>query len=120
MLGMMYRAVPLVITMGGVAAVVDDNNPIFNQARTALVQYEINAMSRDLVYRTVGKNEKVTPANFSEYLRKNMSSQRDPAMDMWGSAYVLLKDQGNYTIISLGPDKKLGTEDDIRQTISAI
>lgn len=114
MLSIALKALPALIAAGGVYASTQETNPLIDYAKAVMVQYEMSTMSRFITYNAIGKNIVPTSRNFTEYLRESMQSSRDPALDMWDEPYIFERDGRDCAVVSKGPDKKRGTEDDIR------
>ena len=114
MLGMIIKAIPAMVAVGGVYTSTQETNPIIDYAKVVMTNYEVSTMARFMVYNAIGKGRSPTPANFSKYLREMMQASRDPAMDYWEKPYLFERKGKHCVIISTGPDKKRGTADDIR------
>ena len=59
------------------------------------------------------------PTNITEYARANIDSQgTDPAADAWGTLFQLERESdGSVYLVSCGPDKSCGNDDDYLQVI---
>jgi len=81
-------------------------------------QIEMQSIARAIVMHYV--NEETLPVrDFSGFMRENMRTAaknvaRDPACDMWGTAYVFRLRDTDIELYSAGPDRKWRTPDDIR------
>lgn len=115
MLSLALKSIPAMIAAGGVYTSMQESNPLIDYAKSTLTKYEISTMARFVSYNAIGKNRVPTPQNFAKYLRETMQSSRDPSLDYWDKPYLFERRGKKCTIMSLGPDKKRGTSDDIRQ-----
>lgn len=114
MLSMILKLVPATVAAGGIYVSTQESNPLIDYAKTTMTSYEISTMARFIVYNSVGKNKVPTPRGFSDYLRESMQSSRDPSLDYWDKPYLFERRGKRCAILSMGPDMKKGTADDIR------
>lgn len=56
------------------------------------------------------------PSSTEELLSSGYITQ-ELLKDPWGESYILRENEGRYQIVSKGPDKKIGTKDDIVKTL---
>ncbi len=113
---------PLVTVAGGAAAsspnIKAQLEKMLSTTKVVAVQSEVNDIAK-MVYLEIIDDNPVKPAEFADYLRKNMrvkgKSTRDTALDIWDTPYGLAYDEKNHRVyvISAGPDKKYNTEDDV-------
>lgn len=55
-------------------------------------------------------------AGFKAFVDKGLPNYRNAGTDPWGTPYYLKRDRFNYRVGSAGPDKLMGTDDDIVST----
>ena len=113
---------PLVTVAGGAAAsspnIKAQLEKMLSTTKVVAVQSEVNNIGQ-MVYLEIINEQPVKPAEFADYLRKNMRTKgkvvRDTALDVWETPYGLAYDEKNHRVyvISAGPDKKYNTDDDI-------
>ncbi len=118
----MFKLMPLVTVVGGVGAsspkVKTQLEKLFNTAKVVSVQTEVNNIAQ-MVYLDSLEDQIIKPAEFADYLRKNMrvkgKLQRDTSLDFWETPYGLAYDEKNRRlyVLSAGPDKKYNSDDDI-------
>lgn len=103
-------AEPAVRILGQQVARVRD--PVYRWS----VKNEARGLLRELVERERSGSPLPRPADFQEYLRTRTVAEQ-PVTDRWGSPYYLLMNRDSMAVVSPGPDRRPGTEDDIRASV---
>lgn len=86
--------------------------PIKDDIGNRLVPRRLRVMADQLDVR-LGRGEGLPAANvFEGWLRRDYSG---PEVDPWGNAWYLAPGRSSYTVGSMGPDGRRGTEDDITE-----
>lgn len=117
---MLTKLIPVLIVSGGLYKNQDKFKKILDFYTIAGVQIEMSNICKVIQLDSIdGEAPSDDPARFAEFIRQNIKSQngsgnRDFSKDMWGSSYKLELKKRVATVVSAGPDKKFGTEDDIR------
>ena len=90
---------------------------VLAEVQTAVVQFEMNGMALALYMDATVGEELPDTSELGDYLRTNQVRRarvaRDPAFDPWGSPYEIYRGDGWFELVSWGPDKIPGTEDDL-------
>ena len=77
----------------------------------------MNGMARALYLDATTGEDLPDSSELGDYLRTNQLRRarvaRNPAVDPWGSAYEIYRGEGWFELVSLGPDRVPGTEDDL-------
>ena len=116
----LMKAIPLAMMTAGVMASADKLKPILMATQTTATQFEVNEITKMIKLDYISAPDQLpTAENFGEYLKKNMRVQdpthadRDVAADQWGTAYKFEREDTVVRVISAGPDKAFGTDDDV-------
>jgi hypothetical protein len=114
----MTKLIPMVIMGVGLQQGLKNAEPLLDYTRIFAVQTEINSISQ-IIHLESLDGQRLDPSQFEGFLKKHMSVQgkdatRDVSKDIWGSSYKLEVRDNFATVISAGPDKKFGTNDDVR------
>ncbi len=113
---------PIGLVTAGTYMGLNHLTPMVDKVKLSMVQVEMKGIARLLSYEEELKDVP-TPSQFSEYLRKNISSQdekRDMSKDLWGNLYQLSWVNGTLFVTSTGPDGLANTTDDIRVKVNPI
>lgn len=112
-----YKLIPLLVLVWGLSRGLGKSKSLFSFSYAVAVQNEVNNIARRMGQDALTGMELPSPEKFADYIHGNFARQegvnRDQAIDMWGNPYTLVYDGGVARVISAGPDKKLGTPDDI-------
>lgn len=93
-------------------AIVDRAMPVLTPILKRAAVGEMDKIGSELItYDRIGR-PMPTRGEWLGWLEKNFSA--DVSIDPWGSAYQFYTWPDSFAIISFGPDKERGTEDDIR------
>ena len=115
------KLLPVAALAGGGAANKDDIqkhiDKVVNYTKTVSCQYELNNIAKFIYIEVASGGAKPKASEFSEFLRKNQRTNlgvdRDPAIDFWGTKYVLIYNKDLFYVYSAGPDAEFKTEDDL-------
>ena len=113
---MIFRLIPLLLMLGGIYKGLDRFTPILNFTQVSAVQSELSQLVRIIQLDSLESQlEFHSQQEFSEYVRRNMTSKKRPdtSIDPWGQPYLFDGSGGGLKIISTGPDKVKSTRDDI-------
>lgn len=95
------------------AVVKEKSMPLLNPAFRWQTSDEMEQIARDLrTYEQEHYDQLPDRREWPDYLERNY--QGGEAVDSWGSQYHYMIQRDSFLIISYGPDKVYGTEDDIR------
>lgn len=112
-----YKLVPLLVLGYGLSKGVGRGKSLFSFSSAISVQTEVNNIARRIQQTSMMGDPVPTPETFAEFVHANFQQtegvNRDQAIDFWGQPYVLTIDGAVARVISAGPDRKLGTADDI-------
>jgi hypothetical protein len=86
--------------------------PVMDAIGRRLVPRRLDAMADQLDVR-LGRGERLPTGNFEAWLRRDYTG---PEADPWGNPWFLQAARRSYTVGSMGPDRQLGTGDDIVAT----
>lgn len=86
--------------------------------KRVFVQTQLVVFARHLAM-DINMNQGSYPVNLAQYLRSNFEvdnkgTNKDIALDPWGTEYILRKKNEGYVILSAGPDRIFDTKDDIQ------
>ena len=115
MIASMSKIMPMLIVSLGVYKGAGKFAPLLQLTETTVVQHEVNEIAQ-FVYLDSIDEQVPDPQNFAAYVRDKMkvrSGSRDTSVDLWGMPYQLIRDEMNLNVVSNGPDRVLGTADDI-------
>ena len=109
------------LLIGGAAAnhdrVEDFIFDLIAEAQTTVVLFEMGGMARSLYFDATSGTDLPDSGELGDYLRTTQMRRarmaRDPAIDPWGSPYELHRGEGWFELVSTGPDRIQGTEDDL-------
>jgi hypothetical protein len=87
----------------GVKATVDSRR--IEEANTRIQEISVLAKARE--------RQLPAPAGFKAFVDRGLPNYRNAGTDPWGTPYYLKRDKFNFWVGSAGPDKVVGTEDDI-------
>jgi hypothetical protein len=96
------------------ALVVEYGGPLLNPAFRLATRAEMGKISRDVQTYERETGTVPEPRAFPTWLEGRYAG--DATLDSWGNTYVLVVRRGAFDIVSLGPDGRLGTSDDIVET----
>lgn len=120
MMTLLLKLMPLGIVATGVAKSTDKIEPVLQYVRTIVVQYEVNQISKLIYMDSIDEENLPEQPNFAQYIRRQMEVKenseglvRDPSKDYWKNDYQLFYKDDKAIVVSMGPDAKLGTPDDI-------
>jgi len=108
----------VVLTIIGIllAIAMPNYNRIQNSAMISAAKTEMNGFNIAIYNYKLDKG--ILPSNVDDLLKEGYIT-KDMATDPWNHKYVLEKtSDGNMKVVSLGPDGKLNTKDDIKIDIS--
>ncbi len=89
--------------------------PALNPAFRLATKAEMEKISRDLqTYERETLGKMPEPREFPRWLEGRYNG--DATRDSWGNTYVLVLRRHAFDVVSYGPDKKRGTDDDIVET----
>lgn len=86
------------------------------------VQSKVNSQRREAANIRIGEivalaeskgGQLPAPKGFKAFVDRGLPNQRNAGTDPWGTPYYLKRDKFNFRVGSAGPDKVVGTEDDI-------
>lgn len=93
-------------------AILDAASPLATPAYRWMTNQELRTIVEDLE-RRVGASEFPTrPGEFDAWLDSRYP-QESSRMDAWGTRYQLEVTGFNFRVISAGPDREFGTDDDL-------
>jgi hypothetical protein len=88
-------------------------DPLVNPFRRVAVEDRVNNMAR-LVEKEIHRTgEAPQPRDLSRILERMYPARADAAIDPWGSRYALRRRASSFHVVSVGPDRRQGTKDDI-------
>lgn len=122
MIDSIAKLLPLMTLVGGGVASKDKISlqveKVIHYTEIVAVQSEINDLAKIayLDFTTDGRAS-LNIENFADYCRKNLlakeGSNRDTSKDFWGTEYKLEISEKKFRIVSAGPDRQFGTDDDV-------
>jgi hypothetical protein len=86
--------------------------PVTDAIGVRLVPRRLDAMADQLDVR-LGRAERLPVENFPAWLRRDYSG---PDFDPWDQSWFLQVGRRQYTVGSMGPDRQMGTADDITES----
>lgn len=96
------------------AVMLDYGGPLLNPAFRLATKAELEKVSRDLETYERETNRLPQPREFTSWLEGRHSG--DATHDSWGNDYILVVRTSTYDVISVGPDGRQGTSDDLVNT----
>ena len=113
------NVMPLAMMMAGVTVTAtvgkDAATRVVNTVKVSITEYELSGLAQNLkqeyIYGVDLQELTEDPAEFSAFIRENMEADkgRDPALDLWGTEFDLIEDQGGqgtgFIVYSLGPNR---------------
>jgi len=87
-----------------------------DELKSVAVKMELQQLAY-LVYIDTIDGTVPNPRTFPNFIRRNAlitTSRKDSAKDYWGTYYRFWFTSSQFLIVSAGPDRKFGTEDDIQ------
>jgi hypothetical protein len=96
------------------AVLLDKAGPLLNPAFRLATKAELEKVSRDLETYERETNRLPPPREFTAWLEDRHAG--DATHDSWGNSYVLVVRSNAFDVISLGPDGRQGTRDDLVNT----
>jgi hypothetical protein len=107
------RIAMLLLIITGIVAYLRTGIGLFQQVRDSGLRLQIGAIDKALELEKSAKRR--YPRDFSTFIRQHFggSTGKDPAMDPWGKFFYFEKNNNGYVLSSSGPDKTLGTADDV-------
>lgn len=95
--------------------VVEHAGPVLNPALRLATKAEMEKIARDLqTYERETLGQMPESRGFATWLEGRYNG--DATQDSWGTTYVLVLRQNSFDVVSLGPDRQRGTDDDIVET----
>ncbi len=96
------------------AVVMEYAAPVLNPAFRLATKAEIEKLARDLQNYERETGRLPEPRQFGSWLEGRYAG--DATRDSWGNTYVLVIRPRAFDVLSLGPDGRQGTADDIVET----
>lgn len=93
------------------AVVLEYAAPVLNPAFRLATRAEMERIARDLQNYERESNRFPEAREFGAWLNGRYAG--DATRDSWGNTYVLVPRQRTFDVVSLGPDGRQGTDDDI-------
>jgi hypothetical protein len=117
----LFKLIPIAtLAYGGVAnqnMIKSQMGKILNITQSTAVQVEVNDISKMIYLDTIDGTAPKDQNQFVDYVRRNMRTKtgqsRDTSKDFWGTEYRYEHPSGRIRVVSAGPDKQFGTDDDI-------
>jgi len=109
-----------VLTTGSVNAdsVADGMTGALDRVRTVATTYELRTLQTAVQIEVIFDNMRYVKNDFRKFVRGVAhSDNKDVAKDHWGSFYALEACDGGYRIVSAGPDRIMGTKDDLMRSV---
>jgi hypothetical protein len=95
-------------------SVAEAMNKSLDQVRVIATQFEMRTLQTAVLNEYIADNIHEVSEDFPTFVRRIAhSDNKDVAADHWGSLYEIEETEGGYLIVSTGPDKESGTDDDI-------
>jgi hypothetical protein len=114
---MRYFFIALLVFVGAVAFVPSLRERVLPGVKATLDSRRIEAAATridQIVALTEKRGAQLTPAaQFKAFVDRGLQNEPKAGTDPWGTAYYLKRDKFNYWVGSAGPDKAVGTDDDI-------
>jgi hypothetical protein len=119
----LFKLIPAAtLAFGGVAnkdKIEMQIRKVTDLARIVGVQQEVNSIAK-MIYLDSLEDNVITENQFIDYVKTHMRSKAgthrsDTSKDLWGTVYRLEmnKDARSFKVLSAGPDKQVGSGDDI-------
>ncbi len=107
--------------IGGAAVgherVEDFTYEMLSEVQSSLVLFEMNGIARALYVDATTDADLPDRRDLADYLRRNQTVRlpvaRDPGLDPWGSPYEIYRGENWFDLVSAGPDRTPGTDDDL-------
>lgn len=90
-------------------------SPVVNPFRTMKTRQEIGQVTSELVQ---DRNNGYLPPTVEEldlYIHRRVEGS--DGVDGWGTPYTLIREPDSVAVVSAGPDREFGTDDDISEKI---
>jgi hypothetical protein len=118
---MLMRLLPAAVMTAGLYKGMDKFKPLLESANVVRAQMELRSINQLLTAEALTEKT-VEPSAFPAYLRRNLvlqasDQQRDTSLDPWGNVYQLRIEPGRWIVVSAGPDKEMGTPDDLQTSV---
>lgn len=121
---MLFKLMPLMAMAGigaaGMPAMRAQVEKFQDMTRVTAVQMELQGISKVIYLEYIAEDRLPPPETIAGLIKANMSApgDRDVTLDMWDTPYAyrpLMQGtvEVGYEVISFGPDRTFGTEDDI-------
>lgn len=114
---MRYFFIALLLFVGAVAVVPSLREQVLPGVRATMDARRIeeaNTRIGEIVALAEKKSGQLPqPAQFKAFVDRGLPNHSKAGTDPWGVPYYLKKDKFNFRVGSAGPDKSVGTEDDL-------